>query len=1003
MNFNTVCATVLAFACSLAGAGAGAGQAAPSTVTRTAWTSDILHTAWTAKDGAPSAVYSMTQDGNGFLWFAARDGLYSFDGARFVRRDNVYGHALHSPSTTAVAAFGETIWVAYQYGGIGRFDPGGAHHFQAGVDGPNGSSHLLVRTPDGIMWANGAGGVWRLDGERWRLVTEEEGLPPDNLPHITLLDDGQLLVSASSGMYRGAPTAGHGQYRFEKMPGSGRLVGGSLWPDGKLLLRTLEDGMWTLDLASGERTPFRPDNGNAPNLGYRIDDRGGLWVSTGDAVQLFDRAGKLRRQFLTANGFSAGSFTGVMSDREGNTWIATPNGVDRVRPARLSTLELPPGYSSNLNVTAGLDGAVWVSESFVPDARPMPTFERTADGAQRMTAMRSVVSGHRQDDGTLWFAGIGSLWRVRDGGTQEWTLPPAMRGRTVQSMTTDRDGLLWISVVGRGVYSFRDGVWSPGNGDPELAKRPAIVLATDGQGRVWFGYPGDRVAVLDRGVVRDFDRTQGLDIGNVLAIHAGRGRIWFGGDRGLAWFDGQRFVSVKENGSPGFRGISGIVERGGGELWLHDAGGLARIDAEAAAALRPGRSEPVDTERFDHRDGHRGTPPQIRPLPSLIEASDGRLWYVTSSSIGHVDPGAITRNTLAPTVLIDAIRTDRQAYPPRPGLVLPSGSDRLEIGFTATALSIPERVRFRYRLAGQDDQWRDAGTLRQAVYTNLAPGAYTFEVRAANEDGVWSPAPARAAFRTEPSFVQTNWFKLACLALVLAAAWMLHRWRLRRVESRLLEHLQLRERERARIARTLHDTFLQSVQALVLRMHALLGKLPGDGGAHAEVEEVLARAEDVMNEGRERVRQLRSPAVRHGCLLKALEEAGQAMAAASGIPYSQHVSGTARELDPEIEDELFAIGREALSNAFQHARPGKVTLSLDYCADHLRLKVSDDGRGIAPEVLSSGARQGHWGLPGMEERARLAGGVLEIDSTAGGTTVGVCIPLAGARHGRRRA
>lgn len=289
------------------------------------------------------------------------------------------------------------------------------------------------------------------------------------------------------------------------------------------------------------------------------------------------------------------------------------------------------------------------------------------------------------------------------------------------------------------------------------------------------------------------------------------------------------------------------------------------------------------------------------------------------------------------------------------------------------------------------------------MYTNLAPGDYLFEVAAANEDGVWSPQPARAALRIEAAWTQTLWFRLACALGLLAAAWLLHRWRLARVAARLREKMLVRTRERERIARTLHDTFLQSVQALVLRMHVLMGRLPADSGMRGEVEEVLARAEDVIEEGRQRVRQLRVPGVRHGCLLQALADAGRDMAAASGVAYTQQVTGAARALDPEIEDELFTIGREALSNAFHHARATRVALALDYGADRLRLAVSDDGHGIAADILTSGAREGHWGLPGMRERARLAGGVLDIDSTPAGTVVNVCIPVTTAYQGMRRA
>ena len=238
---------------------------------------------------------------------------------------------------------------------------------------------------------------------------------------------------------------------------------------------------------------------------------------------------------------------------------------------------------------------------------------------------------------------------------------------------------------------------------------------------------------------------------------------------------------------------------------------------------------------------------------------------------------------------------------------------------------------------------------------------------------------------------------------MLAAAWLLHRWRLARLASLLREKMLVRTRERERIARTLHDTFLQSVQALVLRVHVLMGRLPADSGMRVELEDVLGRAEDVIEEGRARVRQLRLPGVRHGSLARVLADAGRELAAATGVAFVARHAGQAPALDPEVEDELFTIGREALSNAFHHARASQVVLALDYGADSLRLAVSDDGQGIAPEILASGARQDHWGLPGMREAARLAGGVLEIDSTPAGTVVSICISVTTSYQGMRRA
>lgn len=953
------------------------------------WNADLQHTGWTRKDGAPTGLYSMAQDGNGMLWFAASDGLYSFDGVRFVRNDSVYGHALDLPGTIAVAAYGETIWVSYQFGGISRFERSGARHYTDSATAPKGTVFQFVRMPDGTLWAAGASGLYRLDGDAWRQAGPADGLPEGALWHLTLLRDGSMLVYHPDAVYRSVAGASPSGYRFEKVLDRAGINGGELLPDGSVLVYLDASGMHRFDPATGRLTPYALHEGGTPNMGFCTDAHGGLWVSTGEAIQLFDAHGKLVRQFVPAEGFTGTTFGANLTDREGNVWFATANGVDRVRKARLSALALPGSATHMLGITPDYDGAVWIGILGQPGEKKVPSLIVGADGTRRTTDIVGVTSSHRQADGTLWFANNASLWRRKDGVTRRWPLPASfVKDPAVQSMTTAADGTLWLSVGANGVHTFRDGVWRAGGGRPELAKPTAISLATDHQGRIWFGYPGNRIAVFDGKQVRRFGRDDGLVIGNTLAIVAGKKHVWIGGDLGLARFDGTRFVTLGERYVGGFRGVSGIVERAGGELWLHDTGGLARIAAHAVAGTQ------VAVERFNHLDGHRGMPNQLRPLPSLIEATDGRLWYATSGGVGHIDPRAIPRNPRPPTVLINAIRTDGKVYAPHPGLMLPPHTSRLEIDFTATALSMPERVRFRYRLAGLDDQWRDAGGLRQAVYTNLDPGAYTFEVTAANEDGVWSAAPVRARFSIEPAFVQTIWFKLVCALAALAALWLLLRWRLRRIEARLHDNLRVRMLERERIARALHDTFIQSVQALVLRMHVLLGKLPHESGVRDEVETVLARAENVIDEGRERVKGLRVPTLHHGRLPEALGDSGRELAAACGVPFDARVTGTRRELDPETEDELYTIAREALSNAFHHARASRVTLALDYRADDLRLAIVDDGCGIPAEVLASGARAGHWGLPGMRERARLANAELVIDSSARGTSVSVHAPYA---------
>lgn len=966
-------------------AGAGAATAPP-------WSADLQHSAWTRADGAPSAVYSLTQDSDGLLWFAAIDGLYSFDGERFVRHDSVYGHKLRSPQTMAVAAHGDTLWVSYQFGDISRFERGAVRHYE-GKDSPSTTVFRIGRARDGTMWALSGTGMHWLDGERWRQAGPADGLPQGKPHGFSMLDDGAMLVYHPDGIYRGRPGPGAGSLRFARVLDQPQIGAGYLRPDGRILINTRTGGLQLFDPHSARVAPFRMRHGGGAMLGYEADARGGVWVSSGDAVELLDADGKLLRQFTTAAGLTDGILNATLLDRENNMWLTTANGVDRIRQARLSAVTLPPGFVPALSVTPGDGGAVWIGNSDRSGSFDFHSIVLAPAGTRRTSAVLDVSASHRAADGTLWFGNDAHLWRVRGGATERWPLPARLAGRSIQALATAADGTLWLSVIGHGVHTFRDGAWNAGGGHAALAGPTAVTISTDRAGRIWFGYTDNHIAVLDGATLRHYGPQQGLAIGNALAIVAGRDRLWVGGDRGLAWFDGARFVGLDERDGRGLRGVSGIVERDDGELWLHDTGGLARIDTALLKTALATRSAQVALERFDHLDGHRGMAAQMQPLPSLVQASDGRLWFATSGMVGHLDPARIARNPRAPTVLLTAIRSNAGSHAPADGLVLAPHTDRLEIGFTATALSMPERVRFSYRLLGQDEDWREPSAARQAVYTNLAPGDYRFEVKAANEDGVWSAQPAHIALRIEPAWTQTLWFRLACTLAVLAAAWLLHRWRLARLAARLKEQMRVRIRERERIARTLHDTFLQSVQALVLRMHLLLGRLPAENGLRAEVEDVLARAEDVIDEGRERVRQLRVAGLRQGCLAQALADAGRALAATCGVDFVERHLGRARTLDPEIEEELFTIGREALSNAFHHAGATRITLALDYRAEAVHLSVSDDGCGIAPEIMAAGARPGHWGLPGMRERARLAGGALHIDSAPAGTTIEVCIPV----------
>ena len=335
-------------------------------------------------------------------------------------------------------------------------------------------------------------------------------------------------------------------------------------------------------------------------------------------------------------------------------------------------------------------------------------------------------------------------------------------------------------------------------------------------------------------------------------------------------------------------------------------------------------------------------------------------------------------------------------------LTLPKGSSDLQLAFTALSLAMPERVRFRYRLEGVDPGWQEAGARRAAFYTKLAPGSYRFVVTAANEDGVWNPDGAAIHITIPPLFTQTRWFIALLAALGALALGGLYALRVRRLEARLHDRLQVRLRERVRIARGLHDTLLQSVQSLIMFFDRQAQALPCDAQERKKIEQTLELADQLMIEGRDYIMELRSGDA-PGDLAAVLADYGGVLL--GGRLYTS-VRGQPRSLLPQVHSEVHAIAREALFNAARHAQAGRIDLILEYGADSFTLRIQDDGLGMADRTTHDGARTharpGHFGLPGMRERATAIGAVFSVDSMPGqGTAIRLSLDAKLAYEKRR--
>jgi signal transduction histidine kinase len=452
----------------------------------------------------------------------------------------------------------------------------------------------------------------------------------------------------------------------------------------------------------------------------------------------------------------------------------------------------------------------------------------------------------------------------------------------------------------------------------------------------------------------------------------------------IGWREGKQQILTVRNGLP-CDSINALITDDSGSLWLYAHCGLIQIAGSELQKWWGNAAAVLKMRVFDANDGVQTG---LAPFQKAARSTDGKLWFVNQVNLQMIDPVHLPVNTIPPPVHVEEATANGQTFAPANGLHFAALTRDVAIRYTALSFVAPQKVRFRYMLEGQDKTWQEAGTRREAFYTNLSPTSYRFRVVACNNDGLWNEAGATWSFQIAPAFYQTLWFKVLGIGAGLLFCWSLYLLRLRQATAQI----QARLSERLRIARELHDTLLQGFSGLVLRFAAAAKALPPNEPAHELMEKALDRADEVLLEGRLRVRNLRLEATATKDLGESLLNCGEELAQDSGVAFKLAVLGESHPLDPAALDDVYQIGREALINAFSHSRASSIEVEITYDRANVRLRVRDNGIGIDPNILKEG-RPGHWGLSGIRERAEHIGAKLNIWSSAGaGTEIDLTIP-----------
>jgi len=701
-------------------------------------------------------------------------------------------------------------------------------------------------------------------------------------------------------------------------------------------------------------------------------------------------------RFESADGLSSDSVRTAFRDREGNIWFGTNRGLDRFRENKATPFSAKEGLAQNplLDLTSTPDGTVWVI-TFAGDV--VQHFAGGRFVSQKLPPYSGSDSGVLSlysDKDRVWLGGTFGLADGIGGRFSFVGVPGKPETSGVENITSDSSGNLWI-VVFEGdksrVMRLRNGAWTDFPDTPELPSYRCGALFGDAAGRVWLGFDGE-VAVYENDRFHRYSAADGLPHGRIRSISSDhRGRVWFGSEGGLSRFDGRRFATLtKENGLPG-AAISGIVEDDDGFYWISGALGIVRASPQEVEKALKSSTYRMQSLFLDTTDGLPGLP-NPASFPAAIKTPDGKLWFATTDGIAVVDPRRLPMNGVPPTILIQTVTADNRPFAISPELHLQPKVRNVEIGFAALSLSIPERVLFRYKLEGYDDEWRGPVTDRSASYTNLPPRDYRFRVIACNNDGVWNETGATLAFRIDPAFYQTVWFRLLYLAAAVGILLAAIRWRMRLMADRLATQFHERLAERTRIAQDLHDTLLQGFISASLQLNLANRKLTTDSEAKPLVTEVLELMKRVIDEGRSAVQGMRLTQTESSGLERSFSRIRAEAIADEPANFRVLVEGPEQPLHALVRDDVYRIGREAIINAFRHSGAANVEVELRYSDRNLRLFVRDDGRGIEPQILRDG-RDGHWGLSGMRETAERIGAKLRLQSRLSeGTEVELTVP-----------
>ncbi len=940
---------------------------------------------WRTEDGLPqNRVRVLSQTPDGYLWVGTSEGLARFDGARFTVFDRSNTPALDDDGilTLRVTADGD-LWIGTEGGGLVRYHAGAFRNFGAREGLTNGFVRSIYEDSHKTLWIGTDRGFFRRDGDRFLRLDNTPEVPHATVPSIAEDEHGRLEAVSPLGLL--TVEAG----RLIRTPNNGCETS-----DIRNLHQTSTGYLWTVRNAGGGRLKngcVEPDP-MMPNFPMRTlteDHEGTFWIGT-IGHGLFRMSGGHPSSPVALTGAPGATVNAIFEDIEHNLWVACEDGLLRLSLSSVNNVGKAEGLDDEdvLTVYAAPDGDLWLAtltgqlySLSGSGASPGELKRQRLLGAPAGTQARTVFQDH---SGAFWFGTFdGGVIRQTASGITVYSKKNGMRGNSVRQILEDRAGNLWFALE-NGVskwdgVSFRNYYLEDGLSYPSVR-----CLLVDKRGDVLAGTDAGLNRIHNGEIVRnaEFAALAGEKIWSMYEDAAGT--LWLGTRGGglIRCKSGAMTRFTRDNGLIS-NTIFSILEDNSGHLWMSTSSGIA---SAVRRELDAGGGQNLHITPFGTADGIAGNQMNGGIQPAGARTASGDLWFAGARGAVHINPAGAPVRRLMP-VLIEKIEADSRTFPMTSPVSIPPGHGRLQIDFTVCDLVSPQRIAFRYKLEGFDENWTPAVRTRSANYTNLPHGDYTFHVIAADPGAPASASEAVLSFSILPAFYQTPWFFALLFLASAAAVWGGFAFFAHQTRARY----GLLLTERTRLAREMHDTVIQGCVGVATLLEAAAGYRRADRSeADKLVDQARLQVTKTLEEAREAVWDLRHPQPPESAI-NVLFDLAHELGDEHNIRIDARREGSGA-LDPDVDRTILLVGREALGNAVAHADPSRIAITVGYTPFDVRLEVDDDGVGFdVPRETPPESR--HFGLTGMRERVEAAGGSFRIESKPGaGTKVCARIP-----------